>query len=103
MAVSGQRSAVRKIDHKLTVYGTEDNCLNGDLWDLWDFRDCGVVRIADYTDYADYADYRMGDDEGFPLAPAGRHLCSMREVRRKQVPQRGGICKDLISGQRSER
>ena len=64
--------------------------------------DRGVVRIADYTDYADYADYRMGDDEGFPLAPAGRHLCSMREVPRKQVPQRGGICKDLISGQRSE-
>ena len=83
MAVSDQRSAVRKIDHKLAVYGTEDNCLKRDLWDLWDW---GVVRIADYTDYADYADYRMGDDEGFPLAPAGRHLCSMREVRRKQAP-----------------
>ena len=31
---SGQRSAVRKIDHKLTVYGTEDNCLKRDLRDL---------------------------------------------------------------------
>ena len=33
-AVGGQRSAVRKIDHKLTVYGTEDNCLKRDLRDL---------------------------------------------------------------------
>ena len=28
------RKAVRKIDHKLTVYGTEDNCLKQDLRDL---------------------------------------------------------------------
>ena len=38
-AVSSQRSAVRKIDHKLTVYGTEDNCLKRDLQDLWDLQD----------------------------------------------------------------
>ena len=36
---SNQRSAVRKIDHKLTVYGTEDNCQKRDLQDLWDLQD----------------------------------------------------------------
>ena len=35
-------SVVRKIDHKLTVYGTEDNCLKRDLWDLWDLWDWGT-------------------------------------------------------------
>ena len=39
IAISGQRSAVRKIDHKLTVYGTEDNCQKRDLQDLWDLQD----------------------------------------------------------------
>ena len=33
IAVGGWRSAVRKIDHKLTVCGTADDCLNCDLWD----------------------------------------------------------------------
>ena len=46
MAVSGQRSAVRKIDHKLTVYGTEDNCLKRDLQDFCDFQDWGTCDNA---------------------------------------------------------
>ena len=33
IAISHQQSAVRKIDHKLTVCGTEGNCLNRDLWE----------------------------------------------------------------------
>ena len=43
MAVSGQRSAVRKIDHKLTVYGTEDNCLNV----IYGILGIGIVELSE--------------------------------------------------------
>ena len=39
-AISDQRS-VRKIDHKLAVCGTEDNCLNRD------FQDFRIYRIEE--------------------------------------------------------
>ena len=36
----------------------------------------------------------IGNYRLYYKAPAGRHLCSMREAQRSK-PQRGGICKDL--------
>ena len=43
IAISGQPSIVRKIDHKLTVCGTADDCLNCDFCDLLIFVICGIA------------------------------------------------------------
>ena len=42
-----QLSVVRKIDHKLTVCGTADDCLNCDFCDLWDREWNSLLQTED--------------------------------------------------------